>query len=133
MVSQRYAGLAYQRHCLTEPAASACIFGRAFAAMSVIQGAALTPRLLGTNIGFLYAYSAVQCPMEAVSGRRSAVHNMLAAGGMGAVGVSTGQLGIPLLDHSFFYRYPQIKPVQAGFCVYGLVGLAFGVLSGKTL
>jgi hypothetical protein len=133
MVSQRYGGLAYQQHCITAPVASSCIFGGVLSAMSVMQGAALTPRLVGTNIGFIYFYSAVQCPMEAVSGRRSIVHNVLAAGGMGAAAVATGKAGIPLIDHSFFYRYPAVKPPMAGFVVYGLMGLASGMLGGKQL
>lgn len=70
--------------------------------------------------------------MEALHGRQSAWHNVIAAGGIGAFGVATNRLGIPLVDYTFFIRYPQVKPVQAGFVVYGAgAGLLANVLGGK--
>ena len=70
--------------------------------------------------------------MEAVHGRRSALHNVLSAGALGAAGVSSGKLGIPLVDGLFFLRHPMITPPMAGALVYGAgAGLLANVLGGK--
>ena len=133
MVSQRYSGLAYQRHCLTAPLPSSIMFGGAFSAMHIFQGAQPSPALFARNIGFIYVYHALQCPMEGVHGRRSLAHNGLAAGGMGFWAVSAGQASVPFLDGSFFYKYPAVKPPVAAFAVYGLIGMIAGSLGGKQL
>lgn len=74
----------------------------------------------------------LQCPMEAVHGRQSAWHNVLSAGSIGALGVSRGLLGVPLVDRTFYMRFPQISPPMAGFLVYGAgAGVLASVLGGK--
>mmetsp|Transcript_6600 Transcript_6600/g.16432 ORF Transcript_6600/g.16432 Transcript_6600/m.16432 type:complete len:100 (-) Transcript_6600:13-312(-) len=99
-----------------------------------MQGARATPQLFATNCGLLYIYHALQCPMEALHGRQSLLHNVVAGGTLGAFGVQAGRLGIPFLDSSFFWRYPSISPAMAAFAVYGgLAGVLGGVLGGKSL
>ena len=77
--------------------------------------------------GSIYTYNVLQCPMEAIHGRQSLLHNMLSAGILGYGGVQAGKLGIPFVDPSFVYRYRTLSPPQLAFCVYG--GLA-GALAG---
>ena len=108
------------------------MFGGAFTAIDVIlQGARLTPILAATNIGGIFCYNIMQCPMEAVSGRQSAWHNVLAAATMGGLGVQSGRLGIPFVDHSFFYRYPAASPAMVGAAVYGAMGGLLASLGNK--
>lgn len=123
----------YQRNCLVAAALPSAMWGAIWSGVSVLQGAAPTPRLFAVNIGGIYAYHALQCPMEAIQGRRSLLHNAVAAGAIGAVGVQNGYLGIPFVDHSFFYRYPQVRPAMIAFAVYGAIGGVLGSLGGKPL
>ena len=51
---------------------------------------------------------------------------------MGAIGVEYGILGVPFVSPYTLMRY-RLRPVQAGFVVYGLLGGAFGLLAGKRL
>ena len=87
----------------------------------------------GRYVGFLYLYRALQCPMEAIHGRQSLLHNILSSATIGYVGVTRGWLGIPFVDQYIFYRYPSLRPGTVGFVVYGAIGGAFGALSGKKL
>jgi len=124
--------LGYQQHCLTRPVVSSVVMGGLFTGMSMSQGARLTPQLALTNMGGLYLYHIMQCPMEAVHGRPSALHNALSGGILGYVGVASGQLGIPFLDSYFFYRNPQIPAPLVGAAVYsGIAFILAAVLGGK--
>jgi hypothetical protein len=118
--------------CLTAPIVPSCVLGGAFSAIDVLtQGARFTPNLLMTNVGGLYCYWAIQCPMEAIHGRQSAFHNVLAGATIGYLGVANGRLGVPFVDYTFFYRNPNISPPLAGALVYGLLGGAFAMIGGK--
>lgn len=123
----------YQKYCFTRPIGSSIVIGGLFSALDVLQGASLTPRVLATNMGGLYIYNVLQCPMEAIHGRRSAWHNVASGAIMGYVGVATERLGIPFLtDRYFFYRYPYLSPPMVGAGVYGGIALLFSaVLGGK--
>jgi hypothetical protein len=50
---------------------------------------------------------------------------------LGYVGVSHGRLGIPFVDYSMFYRYPNLRPPVVGAAVYGALGGCFAMLGGK--
>lgn len=76
-------------------------------------------------------YNVMQCPMEAIHGRRSAYHNILSGAILGHVGVSRGILGIPFVDGHLFYRYPQLSPPLVGAAVYGGIAGLFVTLGGK--
>jgi hypothetical protein len=118
--------------CLTAPIVPSCVLGGAFSAIDVLtQGARFTPNLLMTNVGGLYCYWAIQCPMEAIHGRQSAFHNVLAGATIGYLGVANGRLGVPFVDYTFFYRNPNISPPLAGALVYGLLGGGFAMIGGK--
>ena len=88
---------------------------------------------LGSNIGFIYLYNALQCPMEVIHGRRSLWHNILSAGTLGYIGVSRGLLGVPFVHTYTFYRYPSLSPGIFAFATYGALGGFFGAFSGKNL
>mmetsp|Transcript_53858 Transcript_53858/g.156521 ORF Transcript_53858/g.156521 Transcript_53858/m.156521 type:complete len:134 (+) Transcript_53858:51-452(+) len=129
-----YASPAYQKSCLISPVVPSILWGSGFAALSVMQGARATPHLFATNCGLLYVYHALQCPLEALHGRRSLLHNVVAGGTLGAFGVQAGQIGIPLLSYEFFRRYPGITPPVAAFFVYGgIAGILGGALGDKPL
>lgn len=121
----------YQKQCLSHPIIPSITLGSLFAGVSVLQGARLTPNLVAVNIGGIYCYSILQCPMEAIHGRQSALHNALAGAMLGYVGVSRGFLGIPFVDNYFLYRYPQLSPAVTGAVVYGGVGLALATILGN--
>ena len=57
----------------------------------------VTPLRVAGNMGFLYAYGALQCPLEYIHGRRSLAHNGLAAGIIGGYAVSRGWIGMHVL------------------------------------
>lgn len=123
----------YQQQCLTAPIVPSVVMGGVFSAIDVVtSGARMTPQGVISYAGFIYTYNAMQCPMEAIHGRKSAWHNVLAGGTLGYIGVSSGRVGIPFVDPSFFYRHPYIRPHVAGFVVYGSMGGAFAMLGGKS-
>ena len=110
----------------------AAIMGSVFSVVHVVQGAPLNPQMLAANIGFLYAYGALQCPMEALTNRRSWTHNLLAGGTLGYVAVERGLAGIPFnLDHVFYAR--RIPLPVGGALVYGGMAAALAMFSGKRL
>ena len=122
--------LAYQKHCVTRPIGASVMFGSIFSGLSVVQGAALTPGLVATNIGGIYVYNILQCPMEAIHGRQSAIHNFASGGIIGYLGVASGRLGVPFFDNFFFFRNPHISPPLAGAAVYGGMAFLFATVSG---
>jgi len=91
------------------------------------------PRIAAVNVGGLYVYHSLQCPMEAIHGRQSLLHNVLSGGILGLVGVRQGVLGIPFVDSYFFYRNPSLSPEVTAFAVYGAIGGLMASLGGKPL
>jgi hypothetical protein len=119
---------------LTKPVGTSIVMGSIFTAISVAQGQSLTPRLAGMNIGGLYLYNILQCPMEGIHGRESSLHNAASGAILGYIGVSSRQLGIPFLDPYFFIRYPQLSAPITGAAVYGAMTFAFAAgLGGKPI
>jgi hypothetical protein len=127
-----YGSLRHQQDCLTKPVVPSLLWGSVFTGINVAQGAPLTPGSFALNIGALYAYNAVQCPMEALHGRPSLLHNGLAAGTLGSVGVQSGVLGVPFVPPHVLYS-PRYNPLMIAFAVYGGLGMAVGSLSGKPI
>ena len=108
------------------------VMGGAFTALHVYQGARPTPQLAAVNIGFLYAYGALQCPMEALTGRHSWTHNAVAGGILGYVAYERGVLGIPFnLEHNF--RARQVPLAAGAALVYGSMGAVMAMIAGKPL
>lgn len=83
------------------------------------------------NIGGMYLYGALQCPMEGISRRSSAWHNFFSGSIIGYLGVSAGMLGIPFVHPSFFYKNPRFPPALVGAAVYGSLGAGMAALGGK--
>ena len=125
--------IAYQKHCFQRGIGTSVVFGSIFTGISVTQGYRLTPSLAATNIGALYLYVSLQCPMEAIHGRQSALHNACSGGILGYVGVRSQRLGIPFVDPYFFFRYPRLSPPLVGAAVYGGMGLLLATVSGKPI
>lgn len=112
---------------------SSVIMGGVFSAIDVARGAPFTPQGVASYVAFIYTYNAIQCPMEEIHGRRSAIHNALAGGMMGYFGVNSGRIGIPFIDHNFFYRFPMVRPPMMAFAVYGGIGGGLAMLGGKPI
>jgi len=112
---------------------SSLVMGTVFTGVDTLGGAPFTAQSVGRYIGAIYVYNILQCPLEAIHGRESLWHNMIASGTIGYVGVTRGLLGIPFVDVYTFYRYPQLRPGLVAFGVYGAMGGVFGALGGKRL
>jgi hypothetical protein len=132
-IKNPYKTASYQQQCLTKPILSSVVMGTLFAGFDVAQGAKFSPQSVGRYIGLLYVYNAAQCPMEAIHGRKSLWHNIIASGSLGYIGVSRGLTGIPFVNPYALSQYPYIRPSMIGFAVYGAMGGAFGSLGGKRL
>ncbi len=87
--------------------------------------------LTGRYMGAIYVYNVLQCPMEAIHGRKSLFHNIISAGMMGYVGVRAGRLEIPFVDPSFVHRHRTLSPPQLAFMVYGGCAGALAAFGGK--
>mmetsp|Transcript_5024 Transcript_5024/g.6499 ORF Transcript_5024/g.6499 Transcript_5024/m.6499 type:complete len:128 (-) Transcript_5024:421-804(-) len=123
----------YQQDCLTRPIGSSILMGGVFSAIDVAQGAKPTPMRVASYMAFIYTYNAIQCPMEEIHGRSSALHNLLAGGMLGYMGVKNGNIGIPFVSHDFFYRFPFLRPQHVALAVYGSMGGALAMLGGKPI
>lgn len=119
-------------NCATHAVVPAAMWGGGFTALHVAQGGHFTPQLLAANVGFLFAYSALQCPMEELHGRRSLLHNCISGGALGYAGVQSGALGIPF-GHMLPPALYRMRPPVAGAVMYGALAAALGTLSGKPL
>jgi hypothetical protein len=114
--------LAYQKHCLTEPIGPSVMFGGLFTGLHVMQGMPFSPQLLAINCGGIFLYNALTCPMAAIHGRESALHNGMAGAILGYV-----------VDPTFFYRNPRMSPPMVGAMIYGGIGTAFALLGNKRI
>eukprot|EP00040_Diaphanoeca_grandis_P019640 m.103881 g.103881 ORF g.103881 m.103881 type:complete len:126 (-) comp27523_c0_seq2:176-553(-) len=123
---------AYTTGCVVGAVFPSTLWGSLFTAMEVAQGNRFSPKLLGVNVGFLFAYHAAICPLEALSGRRSALHNGIVAGALGFVGVKERIIGVPF-DHVLPRPMYKFRPPMQGAIVYGSIGLFLGLLSAKPL
>ena len=120
----------YLAPCLIDPIPHSVIMGGIFHGFDAMQGAPLSVRTWGMYATGLWTYHAMICPMEAIHGRRSSLHNVASAGIMGYVGVSRGFMGVPFVNPYQLYgsRFP---PAMIGAAVYGLLGGALATLGGK--
>lgn len=90
------------------------------------------PMAFALNCGAVYGYFVVQCPMEAIHGRQSLLHNVAAGGTLGYLGVASGRVGIPFNLEPTFYINRIPLPV-GGALVYGGLAAVFGAIGGKAL
>ncbi|CAB9509140.1 expressed unknown protein [Seminavis robusta] len=121
----------YQKHCLMDPITPSVMFGGLFTGLSVAQGMPFSPQLAMFNMGGIYLYNTLQCPMVAIQGRESAWHNAASGAILGYVGVMRYNLSVPFVDPMFFYRNPQFPKPFVGAMAYGGMGLAFAMLGNK--
>ena len=118
--------------CLVGNVQPAAFMGSFFTALHVLQGAPFSPQLAATNIGFLYAYGALQCPMEAFTRRRSWTHNFIAGGALGYVGIERRLVGLPF-NLDFFFLTRRVPLPVGGALVYGSGAAALAIIAGKPL
>uniref|UniRef100_A0A6V2QN44 Uncharacterized protein n=1 Tax=Ditylum brightwellii TaxID=49249 RepID=A0A6V2QN44_9STRA len=86
----------------------------------------------GSYMAGIYAYNAVQCPMEAIHGKQSSIHNLIAGGSLGYIGIRAGRLGVPFVDPYAFLRF-GLSPAAVGAAVYGGMGFLLATLGGKRI
>ena len=101
-----------------------------------MSGGAMSPAQLpmafAVNTAFIYSYFVLQCPMEALHGLRSLLHNFASGGILGFLGVSSGHASIPFnLEYTFYAR--GISLPVGGALVYGGLATVMGAISGKGL
>lgn len=117
-----------------KPIVSSVIGGTFFTAIDTARGVQkFTPQGVLTYTTFIYTYHILQCPMEAIHGRSSLLHNVISAGTLGYLGIASGRIGVPFVPHEFFMAYPQVPPPMVGFLVYGIMAGAFAGFGGKSL
>jgi hypothetical protein len=122
----------HMEQCVTAPIIPSVTFGAVFAAIDSFQyGQVPRFQTVGTYMAGIYVYNILQCPMEAIHGRQSLLHNFASGGILGYVGVSSGRLGIPFVDPTFAYRVG--RPELVAFGVYGGMAAAFAALGGKRI
>ena len=118
--------------CLINPIPSAVVMGGLFTGLDIGQGAKARPALFAQNIGFLYLYSALQCPLEQLHGRKSSIHNFIAAACLGGTGVAMRKIGVPFVPpHTVFYG--PVPPAVVGGVVYGCLGFGLASVMGKRI
>jgi hypothetical protein len=108
------------------------IYGSLFTGFDIAQGAPLKPASFARNIAFVYAYGALQCPLEAVQGRQSALHNFYAGATLGGLGVATGNLGVPFVPPQALAA-SRVPRLYWGIAVYGGIAFALAAVSGKPI
>ena len=119
----------YQKECLTAPIIPSIVSAGVFSVIDVMSGQHVTVNRIGTYAGGMYMYNIMQCPMEAIHGRQSLLHNFISAGIIGYVGVNSGRLSVPFVMP---YQIPRgVSPPFMGFMVYGSLASAFAALGGK--
>lgn len=66
--------------------------------------------ITGYYSAFIYGYNILQCPMEIIHGRQSALHNVASGGLIGYIGVTRGNMGVPFVSPYFLYgtRHPGL-------------------------
>mmetsp|Transcript_14679 Transcript_14679/g.17751 ORF Transcript_14679/g.17751 Transcript_14679/m.17751 type:complete len:139 (-) Transcript_14679:76-492(-) len=83
----------------------------------------------------IYTYGALQCPMEAIHGRQSALHNYAAGGILGHIAVEKGWLSIPFPNSRPVYQLMSkgvSRPAVGGLMYGGFLG-TIAVVMGKPL
>lgn len=105
----------------------------AFQAMSAGAGAnpAALPMAFAWNTAMVYSYVVLQCPMEALHGRQSLLHNAAAGATLGYIGVNARMLGVFNLEPTFLIN--RIPLPVGGALVYGTLAGLLGGLSGKRI
>ena len=83
------------------------------------------------NVAFIYAYFVMQCPLEAIHGRQSLLHNMIAGGALGYAGAQTGRLGLFGLETALLVN--RIPLPVGGALIYGTMAGLLGALGGKRI
>lgn len=77
-------------------------------------------------------YNVLQCPMEVIHGRPSLIHNVIAAGTLGYIGVATHRLGVPLVN-PYQVAGGRLSPPAVAFLVYGGIAGGLAGLQGKPI
>ena len=122
----------YTQQCAVRHVTPAIMGGALFTAIHGMQGAPLTPQLAATNIGFLYAFGVLHCPMEEFSGRQSLMHSFASGAVLGYLGVANRLVGLPFnLEYTFYMN--RVPLAAGGALVYGAIGATIAAFQGKPL
>ena len=102
-----------------------------FQSMQGMTSPVQLPISFALNTAFVYSYVVLQCPMEALHGRQSLLHNALSGATLGYIGVSSRQLGLFNLEPTLLIN--RIPLPVGGALVYGSLAAALGAIGGKRL
>jgi hypothetical protein len=134
--------LSYQYHCIIEPIPFSIFVGCGYAAYIALSSEPSSPRShrfklavvespvwrrAGTAMGTIYLYYALKCPMEAVHGRSSSIHNGLSAFTMSYIALSRQWIGVPFVPPYYLMSIPFFTRTLLGSSMYG--GMAFVLAS----
>lgn len=123
-----WGSLVHLRRGFVAPVMSGIFFGLALTARDASQARYTMSRTVSYAAG-AYAYRAMQCPMEAIQGGQSKVHDFIAAGIVGYVGVTSGRYRVPWLYETVLHkRFPL---GISTFWIYGLLGTTLALLAEK--
>ncbi|KAL9190788.1 hypothetical protein ACHAXT_000494 [Thalassiosira profunda] len=117
--------------CIIEPLPSCAVWAGIFTGIDAAQGAPLSVRTWGFYTGALWSYHALVCPMEAIHGRRSCLHNAASGFILGYIGVSRGMLGVPFVNP--YTLYSMRNPALLGGAIYGALGGTLAAVGGKPM
>jgi hypothetical protein len=142
--------LSYQYHCLMEPIPFSIFVGSGFTAYNALSSWSDAPstsrhrrlqrlptaiesplwKRAGTAIGTIYLYYALQCPMEAVHGRASSLHNGLSAFTMSYIALSQQWIGVPFVPSYYLMNIPFFTRTLLGSSIYGSMAFVLASVWG---
>jgi hypothetical protein len=132
--------LSYQRYCVVHPISHSFFVGSVFTAISLYNSPLpynSTNSILhrgGTYIGTIYLYYALQCPMEAIHGKSSAIHNGVSAGMISFIALHRQMMGVPFIPAHTLMVMPPLTANILGSTIYGAMAfLMAATLGGKSI
>lgn len=142
--------LSYQYHCLVQPIPFSVLLGGGYTVYRALAQSSSEPprsqrfkrftppavehtiwRRAGTAMGTVYLYYALQCPMEAVHGRSSSLHNGLSAFTMSYIALSQQWIGVPFVPPYLLMDLPFFARTLLGSSIYGTMAFALASIWGQ--
>jgi hypothetical protein len=137
--SSYYRSGKHLENCLKDPVLPACFLSVLLTSLdispskplsSVALKSSIIPQHLARNFAIIYGYNVLQCPMEALHGRQSALHDAIAGGTTAYFAIERGFIAVPFINTaSLCRRYPQLTPAMVGAAVYGTLAGCLGLLA----
>ena len=117
--------------CLISHIPTSVITGTLMGGFNIASGAPASIGLFVNSIGFIYAYHALICPLEAIQGRQSLAHNAFSGGTLGYIAVQRFGFGVPFVPPHLLMGNRYLKPAYIGALGYGGMAAVFAGVGGK--